>query len=247
MCLCLEAFKLAFLARFDEENWVERALAHWNSLKQSGANDKIDANNSAIARSYEDVQDHISAFNAKRHYIEGLKAETHLQIEQAFYQAPDTITLDRLMPLASRFEDVHVDESNSRAEENLRHNLITHIQLTLRNPIFNKLKLSSQQTLILTISFLTVMASLTPNFISRLFRPFTTSTKMGLGSEGGSAAVSVPDTAQKCTVAAGCFWGVEHLFRKNFGDKGLYDARVGYIGGDTANPGYRAVCTGRTG
>lgn len=90
------------------------------------------------------------------------------------------------------------------------------------------------------------MASLTPNFVSRLFRPFTSSTKMGLGpSEGG--VQNIPDTAQKCTVAAGCFWGVEHLFRKNFGDKGLYDARVGYIGGDTSNPSYRAVCTGRTG
>lgn len=90
------------------------------------------------------------------------------------------------------------------------------------------------------------MASLMPNFVSRLFRPFTSSTKMGLGpAEGG--VQTIPDTAQKCTVAAGCFWGVEHLFRKNFGDKGLYDARVGYIGGDSNNPSYRAVCTGRTG
>ncbi|KAL8811681.1 MAG: hypothetical protein Q9200_001617 [Gallowayella weberi] len=90
------------------------------------------------------------------------------------------------------------------------------------------------------------MASLMPNFVSRLFRPFTSSTKMGLGpAEGG--AQNIPDTAQKCTVAAGCFWGVEHLFRKNFGEQGLYDARVGYIGGDTNSPSYRAVCTGRTG
>ncbi|KAL8770704.1 MAG: hypothetical protein Q9203_003471 [Teloschistes exilis] len=90
------------------------------------------------------------------------------------------------------------------------------------------------------------MASLMPNFVSRFFRPFTSSTKMGLGpAEGG--AQNIPDTAQKCTVAAGCFWGVEHLFRKNFGEEGLYDARVGYIGGDSNNPSYRAVCTGRTG
>ncbi|KAI4208262.1 MAG: hypothetical protein LQ346_000142 [Caloplaca aetnensis] len=93
--------------------------------------------------------------------------------------------------------------------------------------------------------FALIMASLMPNFVSRFFRPFTTSTKMGLGPEGG--AQNIPDTAQKCTVAAGCFWGVEHLFRKNFGDKGLYDARVGYIGGDVNSPSYRAVCTGRTG
>ncbi|CAL8582871.1 Peptide methionine sulfoxide reductase [Xanthoria parietina] len=90
------------------------------------------------------------------------------------------------------------------------------------------------------------MASLMPNFLSRFFRPFTTTTKMGLGPAEGGAS-NIPDTAQKCTVAAGCFWGVEHLFRKNFGEQGLYDARVGYIGGDVNNPGYRAVCTGRTG
>lgn len=69
---------------------------------------------------------------------------------------------------------------------------------------------------------------------------------MGLGPAEGGAS-NIPDTAQKCTVAAGCFWGVEHLFRKNFGEQGLYNARVGYIGGDVNNPGYRAVCTGRTG
>ncbi|KAA8647306.1 peptide-methionine-S-sulfoxide reductase [Aspergillus tanneri] len=56
------------------------------------------------------------------------------------------------------------------------------------------------------------------------------------------------DTTQRATVAAGCFWGVEHLFRKNFGNgKGLLDAKVGYCGGSTAAPSYRAVCTGDTG
>ncbi|KAL8850601.1 MAG: hypothetical protein Q9221_004471 [Calogaya cf. arnoldii] len=101
------------------------------------------------------------------------------------------------------------------------------------------------QTLILSILTI-LMASLMPNFLSRFFRPFTSSSKMGLGPAEGGAA-NIPDSAQKCTVAAGCFWGVEHLFRKNFGEEGLYDARVGYIGGDVNNPGYRAVCTGRTG
>ena len=52
---------------------------------------------------------------------------------------------------------------------------------------------------------------------------------------------------QKAVLAGGCFWGVEHLFRKHFEGKGLLDAKVGYIGGDTSNPGYRAVCSGRTG
>ena len=57
----------------------------------------------------------------------------------------------------------------------------------------------------------------------------------------------MPEGAQKATVAAGCFWGVEHMYRKAFEGKGLYDARVGYIGGDTKSPSYRSVCSGRTG
>jgi len=56
-----------------------------------------------------------------------------------------------------------------------------------------------------------------------------------------------PEGYELATVAAGCFWGVEHMFRKEFKGKGLYDARVGYIGGDTESPSYRAVCSGNTG
>ena len=44
--------------------------------------------------------------------------------------------------------------------------------------------------------------------------------------------------------AAGCFWGVEARFRQL---NGVIDAAVGYMGGDTDNPGYRQVCSGNTG
>ena len=68
------------------------------------------------------------------------------------------------------------------------------------------------------------------------------------GGSGGAAASNLPEGSRKATVAAGCFWGVEHMFRKAFGNgKGLLDARVGYIGGDTTNPTYRTICSGRTG
>lgn len=101
---------------------------------------------------------------------------------------------------------------------------------------------------LLAISILIVlMAGAMPNFLSRLMRPFTSSARLGVNPDGASVAQNIPDTAQNCTVAAGCFWGVEHLFRKNFEGKGLLNARVGYIGGDTSNPSYRAVCSGRTG
>lgn len=69
--------------------------------------------------------------------------------------------------------------------------------------------------------------------------------------ETGSAATfasAFPEGAEKCTVAAGCFWGVEHIFRKKFGNGGgVLDAQVGYIGGDIEQPGYRRVCRGDTG
>jgi len=83
------------------------------------------------------------------------------------------------------------------------------------------------------------------SFFHRLIRPFTTGSSMSLNPE--TAAQALPGNAQKCTVAAGCFWGVEHLYQKHFGGKGLLKAEVGYIGGDQANPSYRGVCTGRTG
>ena len=85
------------------------------------------------------------------------------------------------------------------------------------------------------------------SFIQRLFRPFSSSTMHFAGEQGPATAMALPEGAQKATIAAGCFWGVEHMYRHDFKDKGLLDARVGYIGGDTKDPSYRAVCSGRTG
>lgn len=49
---------------------------------------------------------------------------------------------------------------------------------------------------------------------------------------------------QTATFGAGCFWGVQALFKEV---KGVRTTMVGYMGGNTKNPTYQEVCSGRTG
>ena len=51
-------------------------------------------------------------------------------------------------------------------------------------------------------------------------------------------------TNETAILAGGCFWGMQDLIRKL---PGVVKTRVGYSGGDFKNPGYKDVCTGKTG
>ncbi|MEO0463985.1 MAG: peptide-methionine (S)-S-oxide reductase MsrA [Pseudomonadota bacterium] len=49
---------------------------------------------------------------------------------------------------------------------------------------------------------------------------------------------------EQAIIAGGCFWCTEAVFKDVVG---VSEVESGYIGGETANPTYREVCSGRTG
>lgn len=54
----------------------------------------------------------------------------------------------------------------------------------------------------------------------------------------------MPTHQQGVLFGLGCFWGAERKFRQL---SGVLETAVGYSAGNTLNPDYEAVCSGRTG
>jgi len=60
---------------------------------------------------------------------------------------------------------------------------------------------------------------------------------------GHPIAAPFPEGLQLAQFGMGCFWGAERMFWEV---PGVYSTAVGYAGGDTKNPSYEEVCSGRT-
>ena len=59
-----------------------------------------------------------------------------------------------------------------------------------------------------------------------------------------AAAVSPPEGKSHAVLAGGCFWCTEAIYAEM---QGVEQVESGYTGGHIKNPGYREICTGRTG
>jgi peptide-methionine (S)-S-oxide reductase len=55
---------------------------------------------------------------------------------------------------------------------------------------------------------------------------------------------SSPSTTETIVLGGGCFWCTEAVFDRV---QGVVDVESGYANGQTVNPSYEQVCTGRTG
>lgn len=61
---------------------------------------------------------------------------------------------------------------------------------------------------------------------------------------GNPLKAPFPDKLQQAVFGLGCFWGAERIFWQL---DGVYSTAVGYAGGSTPDPDYKAVCSGSTG
>ena len=89
-----------------------------------------------------------------------------------------------------------------------------------------------------------------PNIVGPPTEPTTNAALEAKRAMSSTTATNGNAELDLATVASGCFWGTEHIYREHYGKgKGLLDAKVGFIGGkdSSKNPTYQEVCTGKTG
>jgi len=67
---------------------------------------------------------------------------------------------------------------------------------------------------------------------------------LGPGAASAQAPAAKPAVTAKATFAGGCFWCMEEAFDKV---PGVIATTSGYMGGQTKNPTYEQITTGRTG
>eukprot|EP01100_Stratorugosa_tubuloviscum_P008952 TRINITY_DN374_c1_g2_i2.p2 TRINITY_DN374_c1_g2~~TRINITY_DN374_c1_g2_i2.p2 ORF type:complete len:210 (+),score=78.05 TRINITY_DN374_c1_g2_i2:1400-2029(+) len=69
-----------------------------------------------------------------------------------------------------------------------------------------------------------------------------------INNKNKMATTNAPLSAnhEQVMYGAGCFWGTEKFFKREFRDA-LISTKVGYSGGETENPNYNSVCSGKTG
>ena len=61
---------------------------------------------------------------------------------------------------------------------------------------------------------------------------------------GKASTLAELTASNEATLGAGCFWCVEAVFKSL---EGVESVVSGYMGGQTPNPTYEAICTGTTG
>lgn len=64
------------------------------------------------------------------------------------------------------------------------------------------------------------------------------------GADTMTTDSSTPSSSEIATLGAGCFWCVEAVLEQL---DGVLSVSSGYMGGESANPSYKDVCTGTTG
>ncbi|KAI9142600.1 peptide methionine sulfoxide reductase MsrA [Paraphysoderma sedebokerense] len=85
-------------------------------------------------------------------------------------------------------------------------------------------------------------------FLSSLSALLTAAAPSKFHHNNPNSTTKMSEGSELATFAAGCFWGVEHLYLKHYKGKGVLSTQVGYSNGkeELKNVTYKQVCSGNT-